>query len=130
MLSVDTNVLVRFLVRDHPAQSAQAGELIHDNQIWVAKSVLLETEWVLRDTYAFSPGQVASAFRDLSGLLQVQIEDDTQVAQAIDWLQSGIDFADALHLASSESAGQFATFDRKFAIRTAKLASVPVLLLR
>ncbi len=130
MLSVDTNILVRFLVTDHPQQSAQAGELIQNNRIWIAKSVLLETEWVLRDTYAFSPGQVASAFRDLSGLPQVEIEDDIHVAQAIDWLESGIDFADALHLASSQSTAEFVTFDRKFAANAAKLTAAKVRTLR
>jgi len=129
MLSVDTNVLVRFLVRDHPGQSAQAGELIHNNRIWIAKSVLLETEWVLRDPYAYSPVQVAAAFRELSGLPQVEIEDELHVAQAFDWFESGMDFADALHLASSGGAREFATFDRRFASKAAKVATIKVLTL-
>jgi len=66
----------------------------------------------------------------LSGLPQVEIEDELHVAEAFDWFESGMDFADALHLASCESAREFATFDRKFAAKAAKLTSARVLTLR
>jgi len=59
MIAVDTNVVVRFLVRDDPKQAARAAELIRDNQIWISKTVLLETEWVLRSLYRFSPQSLA-----------------------------------------------------------------------
>jgi predicted nucleic-acid-binding protein len=129
VLSVDTNVLVRFLVKDHPSQSERAGELIHHNRIWIAKTVLLETEWILRSTYAYSPDRVLAAFRGLTGLPQVEVEGELEVAEAMRWFAAGMDFADALHLASSEGAEEFATFDRKFAAKAAKLTSTKVLTL-
>jgi len=55
MIAVDTNVLVRFLVRDDAKQAARAAALIQANEIWVCKTVLLETEWVLRSLYGFPP---------------------------------------------------------------------------
>jgi len=115
MIAVDTNVLVRFLVRDDARQAARAAALIRANEIWVCKTVLLETEGVLRSLYGFSPESLAGALRSLAGLRTVFLEDELAVAKALDWLQEGLDFADALHLASAGNARRFATFDRKLA---------------
>lgn len=115
MIAVDTNVVVRFLVRDDAAQAAAAGGLIRANEIWVSKTVLLETEWVLRSLYGFSQETLGKALRALAGLETVRLEDELAVAKALDWLQAGIDFADALHLSSTGDATKFATFDRKLA---------------
>jgi predicted nucleic-acid-binding protein len=115
MIAVDTNVLVRFLVRDNPTQAARAAALIQANEIWVSKTVLLETEWVLRSLYGFSPESLAGALRALAGLSTVFLEDGLAVAKAMEWFDEGLDFADALHLASAGDAKQFATFDRKLA---------------
>jgi predicted nucleic-acid-binding protein len=89
--------------------------LIRTNEIWVSKTVLLETEWVLRSLYSFSPESLAGALRALAGLRTVFLEDELAAAKALDWLYEGLDFADALHLASVGNARQFATFDRKLA---------------
>jgi predicted nucleic-acid-binding protein len=115
MIAVDTNVLVRFLVRDNPAQAARAAALIRANEVWVSKTVLLETEWVLRSLYGFALGTVGEALRALGGLQTVFLEDERAVVKALDWFEAGLDFADALHLASAGDATQFATFDRKLA---------------
>jgi predicted nucleic-acid-binding protein len=115
MIAVDTNVPVRFLVRDHAKQAARAEALIRANETWVSKTVLLETEWVLRSLYGISPETVAGALRALAGLRTVFLEDELAVAKALDWFKEGLDFADALHLASVGNVKQFATFDRKLA---------------
>ena len=115
MIAVDTNILVRFLVRDNPTQAARAAALIRANEIWVSKTVLLETEWVLRSLYGFSLESLTRALTALAGLRTVFLEDEVAVAKALDWLDQGLDFADALHLASAGKATQFATFERKLA---------------
>src|SRR5208337_250589 len=115
MIAVDTNVLVRILVRDDPMQAARAAGLIRANEIWVSKTVLLETESVLRSLYGFSPESLSGALRALAGLRTVFLEDELSVAKALDWFKEGLDFADALHLASVGNSRQFATFDRKLA---------------
>jgi len=115
MVAVDTNVLVRFLVRDDVKQAARAASLLRAEEIWISKTVLLETEWVLRSLYGFSTHSLAGALRALAGLRTVFLEDGLAVAKALDWFKEGLDFADALHLASVEGATQFATFDRKLA---------------
>src|SRR5579863_6354349 len=115
MIAVDTNVLIRFLVRDDAKQAARAATVIGGDEIWISKTVLLETEWVLRCLYTFPPGRLAQALRGLAGLQNVFLEDELEVAKALDWLEGGLDFADALHLANAQHAARFATFDHKFA---------------
>lgn len=119
MRAVDTNVVVRYLVRDDLRQAEQARALIQREAVWVAKSVLLETEWVLRATYKYSSASCAEALKAIAGLPTVTVEDETAVERALHWFQSGLEFADALHLASSGDSTQFVTFDRRL-IRSAK----------
>ncbi len=127
MIAVDTNVLVRFLVRDDAKQAARAASLIRGDEIWASKTVLLETEWVLRSLYGFSPETVARALRGLAGLRTVFLEDELAVAKALDWSSQGLDFADALHLASAGKAKRFATFDRKLAKQAKRLTALEIL---
>jgi predicted nucleic-acid-binding protein len=124
MIAVDTNIVVRFLVRDDETQATLAASLIHTNEIWVAKTVLLETEWVLRRLYGFTPENVDGGFRTLAGMSTVFLEDEAAVAKALDWFAQGLDFADALHLASAGSAKRFATFDQKLVKRAGRLTGL------
>lgn len=124
MVAVDTNVLVRFLVRDDAEQAARAASLIRADEIRISKTVLLETEWVLRSLYGFSPSSLAGALRALAGLRTVFLEDELAVARALDWFTEGLDFADALHLASAGNAKQFATFDRRLAKQAKRMTTL------
>ena len=96
--AIDTNVVVRFLTGDDEAQSARARKLIKAGDIFVATTVLLEAEWVLRSAYGLSAERIVGALRGLAGLPGVRLEDAPLVAQALDWAERGLDFADALHL--------------------------------
>ena len=115
MLAIDTNLVVRYLTGDHPRQSARARALIDGNDVFVAATVLLETEWVLRSVYEFTTALVSKALRDFAGMPRVTIEDEGVVAQALDWMDAGIDFADALHLAKARACEAFITFDERLA---------------
>ena len=86
---------------------------------------LLQT-WVLRYAYALPREAIASAFRAVLGLPRVSVEDPTAAAQAIAWFEKGMDFADALHLASSGRAERFASFDARLVARGRRLSAVPV----
>jgi predicted nucleic-acid-binding protein len=129
MIAVDTNVVVRFLVRDDPEQAARAASLIGGASIWISKTVFLETEWVLRRLYRLAPGAIAEALQSFAGLQNVFLEDEPSIATALDWFKAGLDFADALHLASAGDATRFATFDRKLAKRAQPLASLEIVTL-
>lgn len=113
MIAVDTNVLVRLVVRDDDMQAERAAVLFAENEIYVCKTVLLETEWVLRFGYGLDGAAILDALKGVVGLPHVSAEDSLAVAKALDLLEAGMDFADALHLASSREAAAFATFDKR-----------------
>lgn len=116
MIALDTNVLVRLLTRDEPGQARLAADLLKSNEVFVGKTVLLELEWVLRFAYGFDRHSIRGAMLALLGLPTLRIEDEAAVAGALDAFEGGLDFADALHLYSSDdSVVEFATFDRDMA---------------
>lgn len=127
MIAVDTNVLVRLLTADDSAQTERAVALFRKGQILIPKTVLLETEWVLRFSYKLSPGVIGAAFRRVCGLSQVRIEDPLAVMTALKTYDGGMDFADALHLASAGNAQAFATFDVALKKRAGRHAKVRLL---
>lgn len=115
MIAIDTNVLVRLLVADDPAQARRARKLIERNDVVVSATVLLEAEWVLRSAYRIDRAQIEAAFRRFLGLPRVSPDSPAAVALALDSYRAGLDFADALHLASTPDADAFFTFDRRLA---------------
>lgn len=123
MIAIDINVLVRFLVDDDESQADIAGALIKTNQVFVSRTVLLETEWVLRSVYRIDPSAVADVLEQLLDAENLVIEDAEQVSHATEWYKMGADFSDALHLAVCGGV-MMHTFDRGFckAARKAQLA--------
>src|SRR5258705_12104401 len=104
MTAVDTNVIVRLLTRDDAKQAAAARSLFAEELIWIAKTVLLETGWVLRSLYGYEESAIRDAFTGLLGLKNVRTEDEPSVAAALALTVYGIELADAMHL-SSRPAG-------------------------
>ena len=126
MLAIDTNLIVRFLVGDHPDQSAKARALISREDVRVSSTVILEAAWALRGAYGYPASEVSEALGSFCGLPRVSLTDPAAVAQALSWTKGGLDFADGLDLAQASNCEAFVTFDRDFA-RTANLVSeVPV----
>src|SRR5438105_7779093 len=100
MTAVDTNVLVRLLTGDDSSQEAEARALFASGPIWIAKTVLLETAWVLRSLYGFEEHAICEAFSKLLGLKNVRAEDESAWAAALALAAQGIELADAIHLSS------------------------------
>lgn len=125
MRAVDTNILVRLFVNDDPKQAAAARQAVAAEPIFVPKTVILELEWVLRSLYGHSPDAIASAVDELISAPDAEIEDVTAVRRAIVWFRRGVDFADALHLASSGHVDAFLTFDATMRRRAAAIGVRP-----
>lgn len=126
MRAVDTNILVRFLTADDPKQAKTARRVMEAGDIFIGVTVILETEWVLRAGYGFNPNVIAAGLCGIGGLPRVTIEEPAEVAQALDWMVEGMDFADALHLTRSNHCNAFVTFDKKLAARAKGKAGVIV----
>ncbi len=113
MIAIDTNVLIGFLVGDSPSQTKKALALISNESVFVSKTVLLESEWVLRYAYDFNKKQINFAFSQLTKMKNVSLEDPRSIKKALDWYENQkLDFAVALHLASGSSAKKFVSFDK------------------
>lgn len=125
VIALDTNVIVRVVTKDDPGQVEAALTVMRSDSLWVAKTVLLETEWVLRYSYDLDRGTIGETLRKLLGYPGLQVEDRGTVLTALSWYDSGMDFADALHLASSGPAERFATFDRELATSAAGIDGAP-----
>lgn len=121
MPSVDTNVLVRYLVRDDALQYQRAmacidGVVAAGGQVHITRTVTLELEWVLRSCYKFDKPAVLQTMRALLESGDVSFEAEGSIEHACYLYEhSNADFADALHLAccTSEKALPFLTFDDK-----------------
>ena len=119
MLAIDSNLIVRYLTGDHPIQSAKARTLIDGNKVFVSTTVLLEAQCVLRSVYLYTTVPLCTALRAFAGLPSVTLENAPLAAEALGWMENGMDFADALHLAKATECNRFITFDQRF-IKAAK----------
>ncbi|HQR53033.1 MAG TPA: type II toxin-antitoxin system VapC family toxin [Burkholderiales bacterium] len=128
MVSVDTNVVIRLLTEDDPAQAKRARSLFERETILVPTTVLLEAEWVLRRLYGLDVIRIVNAFTALIALPNVRCEHYGTVVAALDWTRAGLDFADALHLAGGRAAEHFVTFDSKLVKRAKRITDLQVAL--
>lgn len=120
MIGLDTNVLVRYLMLDDPAQSAKA-ELIESNLTetqpgFVSVVVLAEIVWVLERSYGLGSSEIAAAIERILQIGTLVVEDEQEVFLAMTALKRGYGaFADALIGALASKAGCRFTvaFDRK-----------------
>jgi predicted nucleic-acid-binding protein len=127
VIAIDTNVVVRFLVNDDREQARRARALIDGEEVFVATTVLLETEWVLRSAYQLPRQELFDALRAFLDLPRVFAHDREGAMAALRWAAQGMDFADALHLASAAECDTFASFDRALARTAAELGAPAVL---
>ena len=121
MLGVDTNVLVRFLVRDDEPQFEKARKLIKrevaaGRRVFVSQLVLLETEWVLRSRYSLPKNLIIETISGLLDATDVRFEDEPAIEEALFiWKDATADFADCLIGSQNRRLGcrATATFDVK-----------------
>jgi len=121
MAALDTNMLIRFLVRDDAAQASAATELVRRTMaagaaLFVPITVVLELEWVLRSNYGLAKADIARTFGDLLSTGELAFESEAALEHALLlWQQSRADFSDCVHVALAALAGEqpLWTFDRK-----------------
>lgn len=135
MIGLDTNVLARYYLSEQDADAAtlkqqQAAQrlLEGDEPLHVAKTVLLELEWVMRGAYGSSREEFASVLDHLLSSPRITVEDRLSIEAALAAHRNGLDFADALHHASYRTCAWVASFDdRKFTRRAEKLGLAPTI---
>jgi predicted nucleic-acid-binding protein len=129
-VAVDTNVLVRAVVRDDPAQARVAAKVLTDAElIAIALPCLCELVWVLRGVYDFAPADAGAAIRALLAAANVEMNRPA-VEAGLAMLDAGGDFADGVIAYEGNWLGgeTFVSFDKK-AVALLKVQGQPVRLL-
>ena len=120
MHAVDTNLLVRLIVRDD-ADQVNVAEAFVEKGAWVSHLVLAETLWVLDAVYNRSPAQIANAVDRMLNHKELTLQDADVVARALGHFRArpSLGFSDCLVLEIARKAGHLplGTFDRSLARR-------------
>ena len=123
MIAVDSNVIVRFLVRDDEKQSAvvykhlKRAEAARE-RFFIPLAVLLETIWVLQSVYDKSRAQILDAIQDLRQMPVFEFERDEVVERVVSDGRTGkADLSDLLiaHSARASGCESGITFDKRAA---------------
>ena len=122
MISLDTNVLVRFLVQDDKQQGRAAADLIEglseQEPGYICREVMAELVWVLERAYKMPRTQIAPAVEGLLSSRELIVEEADRVGLALArYTSGGAGFSDRMILLASTSAGSacLATFDKVLA---------------
>jgi|SRR5271165_2552459 len=115
MRALDTNVLVRLIVRDDPRQTASA-EAFVEGGAWVSLVALVETIWVLKSTYGLPPAELIETLEGVLENDRLVLQEPAAVMAAFDEFrrQPALGFPDCLMLELARTAGHLplGTFDR------------------
>ena len=125
MIGIDTNILLRYLLKDDPALSPRALEIIVANDCFVTRAALTEVVYTLESYYRSPRADIGRALDALLSLQRVSIEDGAVTERAVSWYKAGMDFGDAMIAASSHGSARVETFDRDFARLARKLRTAP-----
>jgi predicted nucleic-acid-binding protein len=121
MVGLDTNVLIRYIIRDDEEAFKVADDLISaasasSDPVLIGTAVLLESEWVLRSRYKLRKDEISALFDLLLSAAEIRFEDEAALETALhSWKQCSADFADSIIVAKYLRSGctAVATFDRK-----------------
>ncbi len=125
MIGIDTNIVLRYLLKDDQALSPRALEIIAGNDCFVSRAALTEVVYTLESYYRSSRADIGRALDALLSVQRVTVEDRAVTERALSWYKAGMDFGDAMIAASSHGSASVATFDRDFARLARKLRTAP-----
>ena len=119
-LALDTNILVRLVLGDHPRLSPAAVALVSGNACMVSTMALAEMGFVLLSFYEVTKAELASCVRKLMDLPQIALENEDRIGEALKAFEGGMDWFDALLWTATPLKCTLASFDRQFAKRAQK----------
>jgi predicted nucleic-acid-binding protein len=123
MIGLDTNVVIRLLVQDDPAQLRRARKAVQqhcseDDPGLINSIVLVEVFWVLGSVYDYEREEVVKAIEGLLQIREIEIQYRTEAWEALRRFQEGkVGFADC-YLGSinrENGCSSTLTFDKKAA---------------
>ena len=123
MIALDTNVVVRFLVRDDEKQAQAVYARLEQaeaerERLFVPLAVVLETIWVLGSAYNFSRQEILDSLEDLTRMAVLEFEAGPVVQDVLaEGRRCSADLSDLLiaHSAKANGCDAGLTFDRRAA---------------
>ena len=120
MTALDTNVIVRYLVKDNAEQAEAARQLLDSltptQPGFICREVIIEVAWVLERSYRFPRTRISDALMELTAADNLVIENADDVAVAAHrYRQGGVGFSDLMILQTTQRMGHLPlyTFDQQ-----------------
>lgn len=130
MRAIDTNVVLRMILNDDPAQAELARTAISEGCL-VGSGVLMEVAWVLRSSYGLPRETIAIALETVVDIETVHVADEAGVRWAIErYRHHGADLADMLHIIAAKGSSSFASFEKHLAKQAGPDTPLPIERLR
>lgn len=137
MIGLDTDILARYYLKttddDVKTQNQkQIAKNIIENtpNLFIANTVVIEFEWILRAIGKFDVSSIAMAYEYLLTLPNIHFENKVMAQKAISFAKAGIEFTDAFHLASCQNCTVMYSFDnRGFAKKVEKHQFLPTVII-
>jgi predicted nucleic-acid-binding protein len=126
VISLDTNVFARWIMRDDASQYDVADRVLAESFL-ITSSVLVELAWVLESVGEMSRAEIALSLATISQLPTANLEDATHMRWAIERFATAGDLADLVHLAGSGAANGFGTFDKRVAKQAGPNSPIPII---
>ena len=122
MLGLDTNILLRYVLKDDAAQLMTAARIIEkecttDQPGFINQIVLCEFVWTLARAYDYPRARIVQVMAALLRVDRLSVEEPEEVASAVAAFEGGADFSDALVSMRNRRIGcsSTLTFDRRAA---------------
>ncbi len=125
MLTIDTNILLRYALNDNAKLSAKAKHIVEGDTCYVPLLALAEMGFVLGSVYEAKAAEVVAYARSLMRQKNLRFEHESRVIQALAGVDAGLDWFDALLWAAAPVQHEFVTLDKKFANKATKLGWQP-----
>jgi predicted nucleic-acid-binding protein len=125
MLSLDTNILLRYALNDNDTLSTKARDLIHGNVCHIPLMTLSEFGFVLQSFYKTTTQELVQLIRTLMQIKTLRFDHESRLMQALHAVEAGMDWFDAMLWVSVPDKNELGSFDKKFVNRAAKLGWKP-----
>lgn len=109
---IDANIILRYLLNDHPLLAKQAKELIEAGA-YTLPEVLAEVVYVLKGVYQVERNEISNVLQDFLQEIDIYYKEAMLVACKL-FSDTTLDFVDCILIAHHRVYGEeIATFDKK-----------------
>lgn len=115
MIIVDTNIILRYLLKDNEKLNKKATEIIDNNDIFIPTEVIVEASYVLKKVYNVEKEKIFEAIQQLSKMEGVNFQNKKTIELAFKtYAEKNLDIVDCMLFAYAKNENySVETFDKK-----------------